>query len=160
MDKSALMREVIALVSADLEAAISSQKTAHEGATHEESRAENDKDTRGLETSYLARGLAKRVAELQASLNRLKHFAPQPFDDGQAAALGALVTLEDEDESVSRYLLLPVEGGRKIGDDASAVRVATPDSPLGQAMIGRAVDDDVIVRTPKGRRECVVLSIE
>ena len=33
--------------------------------THEESRAENDKDTRAIEASYLALGLARRVVELR-----------------------------------------------------------------------------------------------
>ena len=41
---------------------------ATEGATHSEARPENDKDTRGLELSYLARGQAQRVAELQIVL--------------------------------------------------------------------------------------------
>jgi len=159
MDKATLLAELIDAVAADLDAATLSQKTAHEGATHEESRAENDKDTRGLETSYLARGLAKRVTELQAALNRLKHFEARPFDDDDKVALGALVTLEDDDGSHAHYFVLPAEGGRKLGDDGAPVRVVTPDSPLGKALIGKSLDDDVIVRTPKGTRECVVQAL-
>jgi len=43
----------------------SAQRTVVEGATHEENKPENDKDTRALEQSYLARGQAQRVVELQ-----------------------------------------------------------------------------------------------
>ena len=54
-----------AVLLAQLEAALATARAAHkaavEGATHAEARPENDKDTRGLEQSYLARGVAQRA---------------------------------------------------------------------------------------------------
>jgi hypothetical protein len=65
--KSTLKQELVALLAADLETAERAQQAAREGATHEEAKPENDKDTRALEQSYVARGQAKRVEELGGS---------------------------------------------------------------------------------------------
>ncbi len=45
----------------------------YEAATHEESKPENEYDTRGLEASYLAGAQAKRTAEIEELLIILKH---------------------------------------------------------------------------------------
>ena len=63
--KVALLVALRAQVSADLEAVTESQQKTQAGATHAESKSESDKDTRATESSYLARGLAKRVGELR-----------------------------------------------------------------------------------------------
>ncbi|MEO1174760.1 MAG: hypothetical protein AAFX94_22310, partial [Myxococcota bacterium] len=67
-----------------------------EGATHEESRPENPKDTRGLEASYLAHGLAKRSAALEEDMRVLRNLPTQRFDKESLIASGAWVTLEDD----------------------------------------------------------------
>ena len=44
-----------------MSALTASQKTVQSGAIHEETRQEDPKDTRAIEATYLARGLAERV---------------------------------------------------------------------------------------------------
>ena len=44
-----------------------SQQAAQEGATHDEARQEDPKDTRAIEAQYIARGLAERVEDLRAT---------------------------------------------------------------------------------------------
>ena len=61
--KQALRDELLAALAASLATARDAHAAAVEGATHGEARAENDKDTRGLEQSYLARGQAQRVEQ-------------------------------------------------------------------------------------------------
>ena len=68
MTKAALKAELIAALTVALDTARRAHAAAIEGATHAEAKPENDKDTRGLEQSYLARGQAQRVAELEAGL--------------------------------------------------------------------------------------------
>jgi hypothetical protein len=48
-EKSVLLSELVSKVEIELAAAVLAQKTTHEGATHEQAKPENDKDTRALE---------------------------------------------------------------------------------------------------------------
>lgn len=66
---------------------------------------------------------------------------------------GASVVLEDEDGKERRYMI--------VGDDevdAKRGRISTK-SPMGKAMMGRRVGDDVLVDRPAGEIELVVLSL-
>ena len=65
VDKVEILKLLRERVSADLATMSAAQRAVVDGATHEENRPENDKDTRALEQSYLARGQAQRVVELQ-----------------------------------------------------------------------------------------------
>lgn len=158
--KAEALRALLEAVRADLEAAQAAQKQAHEAATHEEARPENDKDTRGLEQSYLARGLAQRVDELVETLGRLRALSAAPLAEGAAIDAPALVTVEDEDGELALYLLVPAAGGTRVEVGGVRVLVVTPQSPVGQALAGRSVDDDVVIKTPKARREVVIVAVE
>jgi transcription elongation GreA/GreB family factor len=144
-DKRALVAELIERVGAALEAARAAHRAAIEGATHEQARPENDKDTRGLEQSYVARGQAARVAELEEGLAVLQAFAPRAFGGGDRVALGALVDLA------------PHGGGEALA--AGTVQVVTPASPLGRALLGRRAGDvaELELRGPARELEIVAL---
>jgi transcription elongation GreA/GreB family factor len=134
------------------------QRAVVDGATHEENKPENDKDTRALEQSYLARGQAQRVVELQGQLNQLKALELRDFAKGAAVSLGALIAVEDERETV-RYFLAPAGGGLRLTVAGREVRVITPQSPIGQALIGKRQGDDVDLRTPQGVNECSIATV-
>ena len=89
LDKALIVAELRQLLHADLEAVAASQQETQAGATHEESKPENDKDTRALESSYLARGLARRVGELQEAATLLEALVPRTFGDEAPIALSA-----------------------------------------------------------------------
>ena len=137
--KQALKDELVRLLSAELDTLERAQQAAREGATHEEAKPENDKDTRALEQSYLARGQALRVDELRNGLADVQHMPVRAFGEGQPAALGALVTA-DEGDSTLLLLLAPHGGGMRLG--GGAVQVVTPKSPLGRALLGKRAGDD------------------
>lgn len=163
VDKDHVLAALRQRVNEDLDALTRSQQATHAGATHAESRPENAKDTRALESTYLARGLAERVAELRNASVVLDVFAPERFDEGQPVAVGALVTLDLEDEDgesqTFHHLITPVGGGLKLCVDGIEVGTLSPRSPLGQALLGLGVDDEVQFRTPQGTRAGTVLSI-
>ena len=77
--KQALFDELAGLILVDLETVERAHRAACEGATHEEAKPENDKDTRALEQSYLARGQASRIADLKASLAALRAMPVRAF---------------------------------------------------------------------------------
>ncbi|MEO7037885.1 MAG: GreA/GreB family elongation factor [Polyangiaceae bacterium] len=157
-DKRDLLKRLIERVNADLQTMSAAQRLVVDGATHEENRPENDKDTRALEQSYLARGQAQRVVELQGAVNQLKAMTLRDFSAGVAIALGALVALEDERETV-HYFLAPAGGGLRLQVAGREVRVVTPQSPIGQSLIGKREGDDLDLRTPQGVTECTVATV-
>ncbi len=158
-DKALILAELRRLVHADLEAVAASQQETQAGATHEESKPENDKDTRALESSYLARGLARRVGELQEAATLLEALVPRPFGDEAPIALSALVIVEDDDGGFRYYFVAPGGGGLKLQAEGVEVAIVTPQSPLGRALIGKCVDDDIELRSPQGLREFSVVSV-
>jgi transcription elongation GreA/GreB family factor len=158
-DKREVLAAVRAALRADLDDVVRSQKAAHEGATHEESRPENDKDTRGLEASYLARGLAKRADELDVALKALGALPTKDLDEDAPIDVGALVFAEDDDGEVACYLVAPVAGGLSVDVGGLAIKLITPASPIGQAFLEKRRDDDVQVRTPGGVRELVITAV-
>ena len=152
--KAALKAELEAVLAAALETARRAHTAAIEGATHSEARAENDKDTRGLEQSYLARGQAMRVAELEAAVARVAAWVLPEFGKGARIGLGALVTVDGDDQQ----LFIATDGGGTVLA-GGAVRVVTPQSPLGRAVLGRCVDDEIELRLPNGVRTLTIEAI-
>ncbi len=141
VDKARIRDELHAALLQALATARTAHASAIEGATHSEAKAENDKDTRGLEQSYLARGQAQRVAELEATASDVAAMKLRTFADGAVIAMSALVVVEDEGKQ-QRYFIGPGGGGTAIGD----VQVVTPVSPLGAALLGKRADDTVEFR--------------
>jgi transcription elongation GreA/GreB family factor len=159
IDKTHLIGQLAEQLEAELALMAAAHKQTTDGVTHDESRAENDKDTRALESSYLARGQASRVADLTAGLQKLKTVVPRSFDPTSPIALGAVVTLDDGTREFS-YFLAPAGGGARLQNRDSTILVVTPESPLGAALLGKRLGDDVDVRTPQGVRECSVVSVQ
>lgn len=156
MSKQELKQELLALLKADLDVAERNQRTTHEGATHEEARPENDKDTRALEQSYLAAGQARRVQELTADLALITSM-PVPDVKGGKITSGLLVTIEDADGSTSELFIAPARGGTKLAN--GGVQVVTPASPLGRVLLGKAEGDDCELAGARGVRSMSIVSV-
>lgn len=159
VDKRQVIELLIAAVQADLETVSASQRSTQEGAVHEEAKAEDDKDTRAIESQYLARGLAQRVEELREALVKLETLKIRDFDEEDPIALSALVTVEDEEGEQTFYFLVPAAGGRKLEAGGEVVVVIAPSSPVGRALLGKKSGDAVAIRTPSGTRECEIVTI-
>jgi transcription elongation GreA/GreB family factor len=155
MSKPALHAELVARLAAALDAARAAHAATHAAATHEEARAENDKDTRGLEQSYLARGQAQRVEDLAAELAAVEAMALRAFGDDDAIAAGAVVDATAGDTR-HRYFIAPGGAGEVLD---GGVQVVTPRSPLGRALCGRRAGDDTEVQVPSGRRTLEITDV-
>ncbi len=70
-DKRAIVAAVIARMAADLDRLETSQRATQDGATHSETKADSDKDTRAIEAQYLARGLGMRVEKQREARARV-----------------------------------------------------------------------------------------
>ncbi len=136
--KTALRDELLGQLSEQLQHAERAHQATTAGVTHEEARPENDKDTRALEQSYLARGQAQRVVELRTALLQVKSMPLGALEAGAKVRVGALVTTNDEVRQVT-YWICPAGGGVKLA--AGSINVLTPQSVLGRALIGLELGD-------------------
>ena len=151
IDKRALFAELQVRVDEEREQILRAQRTTQAGATHEESRPENDKDTRALESTYLARGLAERVVQLEKEAHALRTMQIRDFSNDDPVALSALARVEYEDGDVL-YLVSPAGGGLKLAWESQPISVVTTQAPIGRALLGKYCDEDVEIATPQGRK--------
>jgi len=68
MNKRVLIKKIVARLTEELEVYFRAARASRAEATHEQSKAENKYDTRGLEASYLARGQSRQAAEIQDAI--------------------------------------------------------------------------------------------
>lgn len=167
IDKDLLLERLHRRIEADLRDLERRQRDVQAGTTHEESRPEHAKDTRATEQSYLARGLAARVAEMRKMQTALAAFKPRRFGPDEPVAVGALVVLATENEASSAAepakpetcWLVAGAGGFELEVEGVVVRTLTPVSPMGQALIGLQSGDGGSVRTPRGQRHFEVVRV-
>lgn len=131
---------------------------AHAAATDKEAIAENKYDTRGLEASYLAHGQQERMAQCIED-NALFDELYRTKQIGDEVTLGAIVTLES-DEGLRYVLIGPSAGGIKLVCDEVEVLVITPQSPLGSALMGKCVDDEVCLNINNKSQHFEILAID
>lgn len=158
--KKKILAAFIAQFEREIEALTAAAKAAHEAATHEESKAEDSHDTRGIEASYLAGAQAARAAELRQVVLEYRSLASDADRPMQTVAAGAIVKiqpLESEDEPKPRgaalLALVAVRGGgTTIEVEGLTYSVFTPTSPMGEAILGGSTGEVVSLESKGGSR--------
>jgi transcription elongation GreA/GreB family factor len=140
MNKRTLIRKIVARLTEELQVYFRAANASRAEATHEQSKAEGKYDTRGLEASYLARGQSRQAAEIESAIAEFEKLAVRKFGDGEAIGHGALVELEHGGEN-SFYFLGPRAGGTEVVHEKKEILVITPQSPLGEQLMGRKQGD-------------------
>lgn len=155
MNKRALIRKIVVQLAEELQVYFRAAAASRTEATHEQSRAENKYDTRGLEASYLARGQSKQAAEIQGAIAAFEKLAPRNFTDADPVDVGAFVELETNGEKAA-YFVGPRAGGTEVLHDRRTVLVITPESPLGQQLMGRKQGDVLKLTLAHAQNQCRV----
>jgi transcription elongation factor GreA len=93
------------------------------------------------------------IADIEDKLSRAQIIDPKDLS-GDKIVFGATVTLKDEDEKPVTYQI--------VGQTEADARVGriSYNSPLGRALIGRNVGDEVEVSTPSGDKYYAIEKIE
>lgn len=160
IDKTALLLSLRRQLDGSLATLLSRQQDSQQAATHEENRAEHSKDTRATEQSYLARGLAARVSDLQQTSSQLAKVEARSFATDEPVAVTALVAIHVEDElESSLWWLVPAAGGLGLAHQGLTIRTLTPAAPLGRSLIGLHVGEEESFSTPRGQRTFELLEI-
>jgi transcription elongation GreA/GreB family factor len=141
IDKKAVWEALKTRLQVELREAQKRAKDAAEGVTHEENRAESDKDMRSTEASYVARGQASRAVEIEEALLRVGAVELRRFGPGDRIAVSALVEL-DHDGKRLHYFLVPAAGGQRLTIAGREVQTLTTQSPLGRALLGLSEGDE------------------
>ncbi len=93
------------------------------------------------------------ISDIEDKLSRAQIIDPLELS-GDKVVFGATVTLLDDDDKPVKYQIVgQTEANAKTG------RISY-NSPLGRALIGRRVDDEVEVSVPAGDRYYVVSKVE
>lgn len=99
------------------------------------------------------REIDRRLRFLSKRLEKLRIVRPRPEFAGKVF-FGAWVTVEDEAGEEHRY---QVVGPDEYDPDLGKISVV---SPVGKALMGKQVDDEITVKVPKGISELTILDIE
>jgi len=158
MNKRSLILAIIEKLEGDLVALKQAALATLEAATHEESKPENEYDTRGLEASYLAGAQAKRVAEIDQALNVFRSTGLKDFGPNEPVQATALVEIE-LDGKKNVVFLMPQAGGVRLDFDGRAVQVISPHSSLGESLMGLKVGESAEFEVGPNIRECKVLAV-
>lgn len=136
MNKAQLLKQIVASLGESLATLDKAARASHEEATHESSKAESKYDTRGLEAAYLAGGQARQAKEIMDSIELYQSLALRDFHADEPIDLTALVEM-DSDAMRSWYFLGPKNGGLEVEFQGREITVITPQSPLGQNLMGK-----------------------
>lgn len=130
-------------------------QAAQAAATDPDSKAENKYDTRTLEASYLARGVAVRVVETEQALGEWESMPLRDFSAMLPIAVGALIVLQNA-HGRTVYYMGPGGGGISVDHDGEEVLVITPPSPLGKQLMRRREGEVFLLEAGDTRQETVV----
>ena len=96
----------------------------------------------------------RRIRFLTRRVDELTIVDAAPRKDPDKVYFGARVTLEDEDGGEQRFQLVGPDEF-----DAREGRISV-DSPVGRALMGRRIGDEVTVRRPKGETVYTILEVD
>lgn len=94
-----------------------------------------------------------QIADLEDKVTRAQIIDPTSLS-GNRIVFGATVTVLDDDDKPSKYQIVG-----QAESDAKRGRISY-DSPLGRALIGKSVGDEVEVTVPSGDRFYLVNKVE
>jgi transcription elongation GreA/GreB family factor len=159
LNKRAIIKKIIARLTEELHVYFRAAQFSRAEATHESSKSESKYDTRGLEASYLARGQSKQAAEIEAAIAEFERLPVKKFGVDEPIGLGALVELDHVGEK-SFYFIGPRAGGTEVLHDQREILVITPQSPLGEQLVGKKTGDQPQLNLGGTRQPAKIISVE
>ncbi len=160
MNKQDILDQIIGVLQKEETTLIKAGLDAKEAATESEAKPENQYDTRALEQSYLAAGQSKRAEALKAAIIQFKTLPLHVFDSRAPIDISALITIEGEDGDQKIYFLLPSQGGIKIQFKEKEISTLSPESPLGQKLIGKTSGDTIEIPSASQMRSFQIIAVE
>ena len=159
VNKRLIIKKITAKLAGELEVYLRAAHFARAEATHEQNKAEHKYDTRGLEASYLARGQSRQASELEAAIAEFEKLDARPLPAGAAIGVGALVELAQAGERLF-YFIGPRAGGTEVVQDKQEILVITPQSPLGEQLMGKKTGDRPLLKLGGANQPASIIHVE
>ena len=105
--------------------------------------------------------LEDRIAELENTLSKAAIIDEAQLDTNRAG-IGLRITLEDMDKAGKKYTY-DLVGSEELSGAAfseGGIQRISQKSPVGQAITGHLIGEEVIVKIPRGTRKLKIVSIE
>ncbi|MGB0263987.1 MAG: transcription elongation factor GreAB [Opitutales bacterium] len=148
MDKTRFYEALLATVRAEVRLAVEASQDAADYATDEESRADSQWDTQGLEASYLAAGQAGMAKQWAEAVEELQSERDELLQPKAQVALGALFRCA-MGAGEEYFFFAGVAGGHVVPLEGQSVTVITPQSPLAHRLLGLRAGDEFVL--PNGK---------
>jgi hypothetical protein len=158
ISKRIIIGKIVEQLTEQLATLAGASRAMHADASDEQNKAEDKYDTRGLESAYLASSQARLATEAEQALATYQMLELLKFPKDTPIDVTALVELDCQGESVW-YFLGPKSGGMEIRHNGTEVLVITPESPLGQQLIGKKLGDRIQFQTRGPAQEFRVISV-
>lgn len=142
-----LRKELRRLIEVERPAVIEAIEVARaHGDLSENAEYDYAKDKQGM--------IEAKIRDLEAKLGMAEVIDPSELS-GDKVMFGATVTLEDLDteEEMTYKLLGSLEADIKQG-------IISIESPIGRALLGKEVDDEVVIAVPRGKRTVTITDVE
>lgn len=159
IDKAALLQKIQAELQSQFEVLKAAALATYEDATHEESKPENEYDTRGLEASYLAGAQGKRLGEIEEVFAMYKFLKLRELGPKDPIQLSALIEVKHNNKTLHIFLV-PKGGGMTMAHEGLQIQVVATSSPLGESLLGLHVDDVAIVESGARTLEYDIIALQ
>ncbi len=156
MDKSEFYKQLIETLRNELILALGASRDAAAYATNEESKADSQWDTQGLEASYLAAGQAGQARKFAEMIESLHSGSEELLRPKTTIVLGALFSCSFG-SSEEWFFFARAAGGQVVQFEGKAVTVISRDSPLASRLLNLRSGD--CFRLPNGEL-AQVLTVE
>ena len=146
MNKKRLITDIIRYLQKELSLSQQAANNAHLAAIDDQSVAETQYDTLAIESAYLAEGQARRVVEFKQAIAAFKQLPPNKCQYDNIITLGSLVQLAQDRDKQHWFFIGPGAAGYRTRIEDHNCTVVTPQSPLGQALLGKTLDDEITIK--------------
>ncbi|XQW84632.1 GreA/GreB family elongation factor [Thalassotalea piscium] len=143
MNKQILLDKILSHLTSEHLTLVEAATSARAASTDEESIAETQYDTLAIEASYLAEGQANRAKALALDIAKLKETPLHAYTAYMPINIGALVQIDDIEKGELWFFITHSGAGFNTTINQIPVTIITTQSPLGKAMIGKQVDDEI-----------------
>jgi transcription elongation GreA/GreB family factor len=143
MDKTKIRRTCVVSLEKQIKDLLSAAKASASMATDEEHRARSKYDTFSLESSYLARGQARRVGEMREALSRLLAMPLRVLGAEDEVQMGALVEVVDPAGEYQVLWIVTAGGGEEVEEEGRSIQLVTLQSPIAQVLLKKKVGETV-----------------
>lgn len=158
LNKINLKEQLITTIRADIEKHQKSFESVKQASIDAPGRMQSRYDTMGIESAWMADGLAKNLIEKEKNLIHLEtcHFT----DTAKCIGVGSIVGISSSDSPIPEYFfLLPVFSGYELQEKDLTITTLTPETPLGKVLIGRQAGEKIVVNFPLRRTITVEILI-